>query len=261
MKLSELFEDFRVSQSKRDFYSTLDSVEKTKTKTGTRSIGGEAAYARVYDLPKETNSVLKIARHPEGKVEMDGYLSFAKRVMKMDNPYFPKIDELDQKQVDGDGEPFFTVKMEKLNKLTELSNDEIYASLARIFGHDLSDHHRRQFVLQNTKELQRERKDVLQIALATFLEKAIQEDKFMALIHDTELLQALKMLRIFWKNHHYLDVDNHDNIMFRRTPYGAQLVFTDPFSIIKSPEKLKAELEARRAAQQAARVKAKIIQR
>lgn len=249
MKLVELLEDLRATPSKRDFYSAVDSLEKTKTKTGSRRISGEAAYGRVYDLPRETNSVLKIARHPESKIEMDGYFSFAKRIMHMENPYFPKIDELNQKLVSGNGEPYYTVKMERLHRLSDLSVDEIHAVLSRIFGRMLSDEEQKQFLLKNTQSQQRKRPDVWQIALATFMERAVQDDALTKQLQDAELVQALKMLRVFWKNHHYLDIDNHDNIMVRRTPYGAQLVFTDPFSIIQTPEQFAAKQEAKRAAQ------------
>lgn len=229
MKLFELFDK---KQSRTGYEHTIERIKKTRSKTGLNKVGG-GTYADVYDNPHDTHSVIKVARPASGELKKDGYFGFIQHVMKMDNPYFPKADELTQ-YTSKAGEPFFTVKMEKLSSLGELRTDEVQAVWSRILGRAVPDEE----VVSLTKQMvpparRRDAGDQVWICgIADFLENCTEDGHYLDMVQDPELRKAINVLALFM--HHGFINDMHEhNIMFRRTPYGPQLVFTDPFSEIR----------------------------
>lgn len=232
MKLSELLEDGpEPIGSKRSFEDTLKSLYYTKSRTKMTQAGG-GKYSHVYELPKEVNSVVKVARHPADDIKRDGYYNYIKTVMAMDNPYFPKVDEI-KRFKSPDGKEFFSVRMEKLNNMAQLSTKEIQAFYSRAFTRPVSDEE----VVTMTKQIvspmrRKEAGDkVWVLAMTEFIENCVEDPDEAKKIADPQLKQAVDVLRMFMK-HGYMGDIHPENIMFRRTPYGAQLVFTDPFQMV-----------------------------
>ncbi len=229
MKISDLFEDKPVP-SKRDYYATVDKLYSTRAKTGLKALGG-GVYSHVYDLPKETNSVLKVARHPRNRPDKDGYVKYLEHIVGLDNPYFPVVDEL-KHFVSDDGMNHMTVKLEKLHPIHKLSYEDVQSVFSRIFQRPLEQQELKQItnqlILPTTQKSYETKGELWSHALATFLENAISDRATFDKIQDPQLQEAIIELKRIYKMNYELDIHN-ENIMCRRTPYGIQLVFTDPF--------------------------------
>lgn len=230
MKIAELLEDLQPRSTKSDYAGTVERLYKTRSKTGISNVGG-GTYGKVYELPGDSMNVTKVARHPHDDPSKDGYFGYIKRLVQLENPYFPQVDELQLLKSRDDGTPFYKVRIEKLEQLATLEAEQVHAIVNRIFGRALSDEEYTQFVHQHVPPARRG-KEANSEALASFLESCVENTRISATVKDPELIKAIQILRLFHKHGYILDIHN-ENIMLRRTPYGGQVVFTDPFTEIR----------------------------
>lgn len=187
---------------------------------------GSGLYANVYRRKSDPNTVTKVARAVTHKSSDDGYVGFIQHIIDMHNPYFPQVSEL-KEIVDRDGEfAGYVVRMEKLQTMHQLSDEEIDALMHKILGEEVNFRTPGAVVggFTVSKSVARDTPRLI---------GAIIEDQYQnpnsSVIKDPALLEALDMLRKLAKKGQYSQDLHEGNMMIRRTPYGPQLVITDPF--------------------------------
>lgn len=190
---------------------------------------GHGYYSNVYKN-KDPHLVTKVSRIPSRKIEdNDPYWFFIRRLTETKinerNPYFPRVYSI-KRYSDSDPESETNIneirnaQIEKLEELDQLTEDEIYTIFQKI---------------RNEKEV-----DYLrgypydQSKLIHFIPDTIKEDLSSSyLLNDVEdfnYKEAILFLRKLKKENNRISFDIHKgNLMVRRTPYGVQLVITDPF--------------------------------
>lgn len=210
MRLTDLLEQ----PSNTSYDSVSAAMNKRAQRQGLSShapeLSGEGLYSKVYDQPKRTHEVLKVGRFAYDSPDHDGYYAYLQCIVGSDNPYFPQTSELKVLHNRKTGEPFFKVRIEKLEHLEELRQNELQALYHRIFGEEFEGH-------------------VDPEAISSRIGHIVKYGKHQFGNIDKQFLQALSLLNMMRK-HGYNDDLSVRNLMIRRTPYGPQLVFTDPFT-------------------------------
>ena len=184
---------------------------------------GKGRYSTVRNDPKDPHMVTKKTKYDKEETQYhnkDLYPQFIEALINSDqkmNPYFPRVYGM-KAYTDKSGNKLHKFNMEKLNDLSELSKEEFDHVLDLIMDENI--------------------KKAYHISgpgyLAWFIVEAIKSSSVRKEIKDRNLYNALSFLSKFLKKQWHLDL-HANNMMFRRTPYGAQLVITDPFSQINAP--------------------------
>lgn len=176
-------------------------------------------FSKVFHNPvRSPHDVRKISQlqHIE---DIDGFYFYMRELYHHSdnsNPYFPRFREITLYTIPGSGkqtskEIAYSVKMERLYHLDQLSEEETNALGTKIYGP--SD---RTYILTN----------IIDTVIQLIHDNAQTKSK----VVDKHLIAATKFIMRVSKKHN-LEIDIHDgNIMVRRTPYGPQLVITDPLS-------------------------------
>jgi hypothetical protein len=216
MKLVNILE--RVSHLPTDIEDIYDlEWENDEIKYGNDTIIGAGHYANVRKHKGDPHLVVK-SQHSyvdEKELKLDSYyqyLNFIRYHKIADkNIHFPRTYK---KQLYAkDNKKNYTLEIEKLEHLTDLNIKELSA----IFNKD--------FVDVGDVESIKDYKKVPDIIKYTL--NSGNMDK----IRSTTLKTSCMILRKIAKKLKKSTYDIHiSNIMFRRTPHGPQLVFTDPFS-------------------------------
>jgi len=142
-----------------------------------------------------------------------GYVYYIIKNKLWQNPYFPRIYDV-KRIVDKDGKMHFTAKMEKLHPFNPNDIEGTVLPLVR---------------RMLTKEARLEFGNITGQDLLTLIESAVAGDDYLKYIKDDQLIDAIKKLQ-YYRNKHPTLIDIwSDNVMIRKSPYGPQLVFTDPF--------------------------------
>jgi hypothetical protein len=184
----------------------------------TKDLMGSGRYSIVRKDPKDPHMVSKrqkIDTSGENYHQKDLYPEFVKALVNSDqkmNPYFPRIYGVN-KYTDKQGVTLHKFNMEQLNSMHTISKEELQHVLDLIID----------------EGIQRAWGIDTDMMLAYFLSEAIKKSSVRKLVKDRNLYNALVFLSKFLKKNWHLDL-HADNMMFRRTPYGPQLVITDPFS-------------------------------
>lgn len=172
---------------------------------------GTGAYARVTqdDDPHMVNRVSRGDR----ETRLDAYWVYAKYIMKHElwkNPFFPRFYAMNTKVYASD-EKIKSAKMEKLESLQGASEDEGIFLYRKLFGEEVFAFNREKF----SDRIEREAETLQLVGNSKNYNK--------------QYLQALKIInQIAKKEKFHIDIW-HEDLMFRRGPYGIQLVITDPF--------------------------------
>lgn len=211
MKLNEIM-NFIPRDTTRRSSDVFDRMYASKT-----PVLGNGYYSTAYDRNK--GDVSKVGKAEENSwleldnfnIEKDGYLYFVKFLHdhRISNPFFPKIKDIKLYRQKNTKEIFYTVNVEKLSNINDLSIDDFENMMKQFFIFDEK---------HNT--------------LTPFAENLCQyltyvvEDRDFELVRDRTLFKACKLLATMMDSNKNLELDiSPDNIMMR----GKQLVIMDPF--------------------------------
>jgi len=205
---------------------------------------GMGSFGTVYKDTTNSANVIKIGNKLAGnKPEKDGFLAYMNKIKNLKLPVFPQINYIHiyqypnpKKTLEDDGvEKFkycFKMGMERLHPASSLSKEEWVHIINKLtYPHKIQD-----LEEMNEKNLADTLDSKLSVAVHYgFLDFANEEDKRIKIkIKDIEdqylriAISAISSLRTKF------DVDLHsENFMFRRTPYGPQIVIIDPLSYPK----------------------------
>jgi hypothetical protein len=216
---------------------------------------GRGALGLVYQLDKDITSVVKFAK-TRPSLEKDGYYLYLKEIIKMqDNPYVPQVisiveimydDEKTSSKVKNfldklltkslslvDDTSYIVVNLEKLDHLTLLTQSDYLFLFKKLFNIEISE--------TDIKYMKWNIADILADILSEYINNrnssylkkyfnvksvTIQDKQLNEVLNVIKKLQGNVIKRLIKKTPH---VDLHsDNIMFRRTKFGPQLVIIDP---------------------------------
>jgi len=205
---------------------------------------GSGFYNKVYVADQfSVNKVVAIGQHPQN----NGYLRYINEVLNANhNRYLPQIFNVSM--FDGDPETdfrkYYVVQIERLLPVEDISEEEILQLLEQTFGHRLTSKEKVE-IRQKSKEWGNEwfssspyfeylvryiDSSILGYQNRDPLLKSVKKTSdTMATFVNPELKNTIRIMKKF-KNNSGLRSDLHlHNIMFRRSPYGIQMIFTDPF--------------------------------
>lgn len=171
---------------------------------------GSGAYATVTqdDDPHMVNRTSRGNR----ETRLDAYWVYARYIMKYElwkNPYIPRFYAMNTK-VYADDQKIKSAKIEKLQELSSISEDEGIFLYIKMFGENVSTFDREKFSNRIEKEVES-------------LTMANRSD------YDQHYVKAVKIIhQIAKKERFHIDIW-HEDLMCRRGPHGIQLVITDPF--------------------------------
>lgn len=179
---------------------------------------GKGRYSTVRNDPKDPHMVIKKTKFDKNSTSYhnkDVYPQFIEELINSDqkmNPYFPRVYGM-KSYNDKSDDKLHKFNIERLEDLRQLSAEEMDHIMSLIMEDDV----RKAWNIDNER------------MLAWFISEAIKKNSVRKEIKDKNLYDALTFLSKFLKKNWFLDLHS-ENMMFRRTPYGPQLVITDPFS-------------------------------
>lgn len=187
---------------------------------------GTGAFASTYQHQDRPHDVTKITKPMEFP---DGYQKYLRMLLQhddRDNPYFPKVREVRERRK-GEANTL-AVKMEALQHIETLSHKEANAILDKWLGKN-----KQHFIDAGTRshwmggEIPRmSGDDYYGPAIVKVLRDLFNYHE--GLVVDKNLAKAMKFIK-YKVAVNGVDLDLGDNnVMLRRTPYGVQVVFTDP---------------------------------
>lgn len=180
---------------------------------------GSGAFANVFLKQADYPSAVKLARFDQECPSKDGYYNYLEAIISSDNPHLPKVmgAVLCKPR---ECNPYVKVELEPLVSIHELELDELVHILTTSFG-------------MSADCLEYVTFGYLVDELVTKFARGCRD-----CYHDTYCWSAeLRDVAVIINNLMYagFTLDIHEgNIMFRRTPYGVQLVITDPLSFCRS---------------------------
>lgn len=182
---------------------------------------GSGSHAEVGVHKNRPYDATKVSVPKSGRLDGDGFYNFIKELAKDDsmasNPYFPRVYNLNA--YTNDESDSFVARMEKLIPMSDLNVKQVDAILRRIVDRDVEDS------FPEIKQMgDEERKNhLIQQVL-----NMIRGRRTHAVPKDTHFNQALDKINMLKQDHRGHIDWSVDNMMARRTPHGAQLVFSDP---------------------------------
>jgi len=204
------------------------SLQKLEDGPDVGDLIGSGSFAKVYEDKTNQYNVIKIGRVENEDPKKDGYLAFLNNIKRLKIITFPRVDTIEIfKNVDEGYIPYiFKVRMEKLIPGTELSSSEIISLFERFLGKNSP---------AEELEIHQETDIINKIEIFLgYLKRYMFTDGFadeLKQIPDRNLRLAVRSMKKTMKEFK-LDLHGY-NVMFRRTPYGVQPVFTDPFAWLK----------------------------
>lgn len=182
-------------------------------------------FSKVNPSPNDPFTVNKISKdHREtygGKYNAehhDGYWSYITAIVNNDelksNPFLPRVYSI-KSYYDKEGNKKFIANIEKLLNYKEVDTKQLKQYIPHIIDIGNDNNYFDQYPL---------------LALCDTIEAAAYHGNY-AHIKNEKLIEALKFINSI-SNRYHIDLHS-DNIMFRRTKYGIELVITDPLSFKK----------------------------
>jgi len=210
MLISELFQEQYPTK-------TLDDLLKDPD---VGNFLGYGFYSNVFTDKTNQYNVIKIGEIQEGlgNPEFDAYLNYLAKLKKYKNPVFPQVDSIQifHDPSSKDHPYIYKVKMERLYPSSDIKNKEFEAFYEKVFGGADIERYK-QFDFRTNRPID-------------FLYAALGDNELFKAIKDPYTRQALGIIKNLNKKGGF-NTDLHSgNVMFRRTPYGIQLVVTDPVS-------------------------------
>jgi len=214
------------------------NVEDKTYKGKLRRAGGgwdqETAFSKGREHKSDPHMFQKYNHTPLAKDAVDGYDVFIRYLIThdIDNPHFPNVYNV-KKINDQDTSYITKFDVEKLLGYKQVSVAELLVILDTSFNHD-------EYTAKWIKELESNMENfkegdwLYDHKLGELADSIASRIDFC--LHDLKsarsgsLKQAIKVLNTI-RNEESLRVDIHrENVMFRRTGHGLQLVINDPFS-------------------------------
>lgn len=222
---------------------------------------GSGFYGTVYKLSGSLERVMKIAAINSDDFADDAYFSYVKIIKDSQdanfNPYLPKIDHIIKVRPD-QGRPYMRVYMERLVPAANVSLKSYSAALANLFGrpelttqdikvfadqspdigYDVFQQWQNQLNSPNVKpEIKVQIKQDFNFSHRSLFNEVVvklieQNGRFAkGYIVPAENKNWYSAILIVKSLIGQFNLDLHEeNFMFRLTPYGAQLVITDPLT-------------------------------
>lgn len=198
------------------------------------SLDQNTAFSKGREHKSDPHMFQKYNHTPLAKDSVDGYDVFIRYLIShdIDNPHFPAVYNV--KKINDKNTSYITkFDVEKLLKHTQVSVAELIAIMNISFNHD---EHTANWLseleenIDNFKEgewLNGHKLGDLADSIASRVEFGLHN---LDSIRSDSLKQAIKILNTI-RNEEKLHVDIHrENVMYRRTAHGLQLVINDPFS-------------------------------
>lgn len=224
MKIRDLLEaqfNTEVKPDKR-YHGRLRSDGRSEDQAATGP-----AFSKVKDIKNEPHMVRKYNHHPmdpnaRKRRNLDGFNFFITQLIERqetDNIHFPRVYSV-QKITDNDGKFIHTYDVEKLLPGFKIPTAELLKICTESFGED-----------DDTGEYTDD--DLQEIILGKIIYAVTTQDY--GDIKSETLLEALRILHdivkdaVKLKRGHNFDL-HMDNVMYRKTPYGTQLVINDPIA-------------------------------
>lgn len=191
---------------------------------------GSGFFSTVYN-DKDEHMVKKISNNSDMK---DSYWDYADALIQSgiweSNPHFPRIYSI--KKFTHGSETHYKGTMERLLGFGDCSNTELYTCYSNLLDvGKVADHYK----AMDTRDPSYKDTNILRFIsmVTTALDNAVENDNY-DIVTDATLKEALQWIRQILdsfaaKGKIFGGVDIHkNNIMYRRTKYGIQLVLSDP---------------------------------
>lgn len=226
MRLYELIQEdpFQVKDVRRETLPSFATSPVSK-----RHYMDHGHFSSVFGHPDNPHDVLKGTRR---FTEEDGYEAFIRALAndeKMrDNIYMPRIRTARVVTSTKTDQRASMIRMERLEPLTNLSEREAHMLLVNLIGREAAIEKKNQYN-KNNVFIKNDYKRGWREALSGILNSHSSGVPSDSIIND-DWLEAYKWVRDIARDQGW-NMDLHsENWMFRRTPFGPQLVITDPFS-------------------------------
>lgn len=213
-------EDYAMDQAP-DERSGTDRIKKDpKLKTL-----GAGYFSSVYAHDDNPHDVMKFPRKEASKSDTDGFRIFISALAKdkemQSNPYFPRFRMI-RKFEHGD-EHSYTARMERLFPLEDLEMEDLYSIVERIYDDELATY------LYDRASLPH----LFYKQLAKAVSNTVESKWHVENITDAHFAEATDWIHdLAEREGFYVDL-HFNNMMVRRTPYGSQLVLSDPLGSFK----------------------------
>lgn len=200
----------------------MDRVNNSKNTQGVDAYGQE---------DEEDPHMYDKINHFPSDLENDPYYQYVQAIKPYigSNPFLPRIYVVKLER-DPSGKVKPKYKMEKLTNGSELEIESLVALANRLFNQKFT---------HNTGNKSTDVKDAEQFRTyaSQILDSSVYEnphsggDYIDTTIKDKRLRQAMNIIKNVWESNNGFGTDLHsENIMFRTTAQGPQLVITDPLS-------------------------------
>lgn len=208
---------------------------------------GKGVFGSVYTNPNDIETAVKISKLNQGNWDADGYYKFIEKVIDLKqethNPYLPQIYNVKRIQPTTKSDPYLIVEVEKLYPSASMSTEEAKLVFSKMIG--------RKITQQDIDLIQKEtgvdwktkepKPIKWQWAIRNVMQAYIDDDDWGIWdnfkIKDPQFVEALQIVRDLVNDGYTLDLHD-ENYMVRKTPYGNQIVLTDPLSF-KARDKIK----------------------
>ncbi len=198
-----------------------------------KQLGKSGAYGSAYRIPGPIQTALKVGQTDTSEFltdpHDDGYLQWIKRSYGKHNPYLPQVYKAKVFHAPDDDRFTYQVRMEELVPGSKISEHEAYDLFSRYFNYHFTEddmlHLQKEASTMHTSM----RHEYLRWVGRILQELTLGRTPRGVEITDQNFQEAIGMLRQMYKEGYIADLKG-DNIAFRRTPYGLQLVILDPFN-------------------------------
>lgn len=219
MKILHLIEDLVGTVKTQKNYSGAFGRKPYNYNTEKKALGS-GNFSSVKPDPHDPHLVKKHSKRVESSE--DGYNIFIEYLINnnlMDNIHFPKIYNITNIK-DKYGHSIHTYKLEKLIPFTDANSKELEAFMHKTFREDIIKHMIKQATMVGLRT-------PIVDAINDYLSWIAPLDSIL----DDSFVEAIKIIRTIESKNESSWIDNKsDNMMWRRTPHGLILVFTDPIA-------------------------------
>ena len=208
MKLLEIFDTDTKERTTKDLGKYDKSYYRDYERQNPTEIG-HGKFSYVKDKKSDPHFVQKVMKKASDDLSGDAYYVYIKTIVDQKiaqhNPFAPRVYKINQFK-GTDGKQKYSIDMEKLIPLDDISQPELQEYARRLF--DIDD-------------------EVNMYDFSSFVEDAMHGR---IELKDKNLLKLFNLINSIKEKYGFYDDLHAANMMFRRGPYGIQLVITDPLA-------------------------------